>query len=375
MRNLIATPFTPLVSTGQGLRLYAIARVLAARGGARILYTPFGADQPSPEFGRVENLELRAVDSARNIGRLAAFARALLAGAPFDMARGASADLLAVARGRGVAAERIVADGPIAAAALLPLARRQAAIYNAHNLESSFRYEAERTSRITQARLRRFEIRLLSTYGETWMASPRDVAAARDLVPTASIRYVPNVLDVAAVKPIDGDPDGSPPVVLFVGNLTYPPNADACGFLVEEVMPLLWRSNPDARLRIVGRGALPALNRDPRVAQIGFVEDLNAEYARCRCVAVPLRTGGGSPLKLIEALAHQRPVVATSRAVAGLELTDREFLRADGAERIARSLAKVLDGDFSALARRGREAAERLYSIESLRARFARHRA
>ena len=82
---------------------------------------------------------------------------------------------------------------------------------------------------------------------------------------------------------------------------------------------------------------------------------------------VPLLQGGGTPLKLIEALAYRLPVVATSRAVGGLAVRDGEHcLVADGAEAFAAALVRVLRDGASELAHRGRELAAERYSIEAL---------
>ncbi len=87
---------------------------------------------------------------------------------------------------------------------------------------------------------------------------------------------------------------------------------------------------------------------------------------------VPLLQGGGTPLKLIEALAYGLPVVATPRAAAGLEVRDGEHcLVADGAEAFAAALVRVLRDGAPELGRRGRELAERCYSLEALRAALA----
>jgi glycosyltransferase involved in cell wall biosynthesis len=102
------------------------------------------------------------------------------------------------------------------------------------------------------------------------------------------------------------------------------------------------------------------------------VDDLAAVYASARCAVVPLLQGGGTPLKLIEALAHGLPVVATPRAAAGLELRDGEHcLLADGGQAFANALVGVLRDGAPELGRRGRELVAERYSIEALSALVA----
>jgi glycosyltransferase involved in cell wall biosynthesis len=97
------------------------------------------------------------------------------------------------------------------------------------------------------------------------------------------------------------------------------------------------------------------------------VDHLATVYRNARCAVVPLLQGGGTPLKLIEALAYGMPVVATPRAVAGLDLHDgRDCLIADGSEAFAHAVTSVLSDGSPELARNGRRLAQERYSIEAL---------
>ncbi len=371
MSALLVSAFTPVLGSGQGLRTYAIARALAERGDLELVYAPFGAPVPASEYDRIPGLRMTRVPASRGIGRLLSYGASLAAGVPADIARGATRELLTAAAEREADAAAIVADGPVAAAALLPLARRRAAIYNAHNLESAFRHQPAAGARRGRARLERFERKLLRSFSESWMASPADLEGALRLEPGAAVRYVPNVVDVAAIEPPAPATDPDRPGLLFVGSLDYAPNRDAVRFLAAEVMPALWERKPAARLRIVGRGDAGIAPSDERIELVGFVEDLASEYAKADCVVIPLRGGGGSPLKFIEALAYGRPIVASPLAAAGLELSGEEYVRAEGAIATAAAIESVLAGEHAAMAARGRTAAERLYSIEALVGRLA----
>jgi glycosyltransferase involved in cell wall biosynthesis len=144
--------------------------------------------------------------------------------------------------------------------------------------------------------------------------------------------------------------------------------------MLDEVMPELWRTVPHACLQVVGRGLERVRPPDPRVRFAGFVPDLAAAYARAACAVVPLRHGGGSPLKFVEALAYGLPVVATSYAAAGLAAEPGEhYLAADDAIAFAAAVAAAFDGTFAGGAARGRELAEERYSIAALAELFAGH--
>jgi glycosyltransferase involved in cell wall biosynthesis len=371
MSDLLVSAFTPTLAHGQGLRTYAIARALALLGPVDLLYARFGDAEPAPEFHGVDGLTLHPVTPSRGARRAVAYATALAHGTPADFARGASPELaagaaeLARAPGRG----RIVADGPPVAAALIGLARGREVIYNAHNLESAFRGRLEGAGRSTAKRLERFERRLLSTFAETWMASPADVEGARRLDPEARVRYIPNAIDVTAIAPVS--PAGGDCVV-FVGDFRYPPNREGFAFLSGEVMPRLWERRPGARLLVGGRGLERPAGIDERIEVLGFVPDLPALYSRAAAVAVPLLVGGGSPLKFVEALAYGLPVVATPTAAAGLEAeAGRDYLEAEAPEDFALALDRALAGEAAGAAAAGRSLVERAYSIESLADRIA----
>jgi glycosyltransferase involved in cell wall biosynthesis len=273
----------------------------------------------------------------------------------------------------------VVADGPIAAAALTRMARQRPVIYNAHNLESGFRHELEPAGNVSSGRhrmLRSFERRLLARSYESWMVSEADLAAARELCPTANLRYVPNVVDVAAITPVTPALDKQiTPVspapgerrAVFVASFAYEPNRNGLRFLLDEVFPRVWAELPDARLALVGGGLDQAPSDDPRVETHGFVENLAATYARASCVVIPLLQGGGTPLKFVEALAYGLPIIATPRAAAGLDVRDGEHcLIAQDGESFAAAIVRVLRDGAPELGRRGRELAAERYSIETL---------
>ncbi|HEX5852796.1 MAG TPA: glycosyltransferase family 4 protein [Solirubrobacteraceae bacterium] len=367
MSDLLVSTHTPVLRSGQAVRTYGVARALAANGGLTLLYTRFGASQPDAAFSSIPDIELREVVPSRGARRLGAYARARLAGVPAGFARGISSELAAEATRLAGAPERgrVIADGPIAAAALARLAETRPVIYNAHNLESSFRHELTASGARERDALRAFERGLLERSSESWMVSETDIAAARELCPEAQLRYVPNVVDVEAIVPVT--PDAPAKRAILVASFAYEPNRDGLRFLLEEVFPRVWAEIPDARLTLVGAGLERPPSEDPRVEALGFVADLRGAYASASCAVVPLLQGGGTPLKLIEALAHGLPVIATPRAAAGLEVRDGEHcLIAPDGETFAAALVRVLGEGAPALARNGRALAGEHYSIEAL---------
>jgi glycosyltransferase involved in cell wall biosynthesis len=367
VRDLLVTTHTPVLRSGQAVRTYGVARALAANRELTLLYVRFGAPEPDAAFRAIAGMELREVLPSRGLRRLLAYARARASLMPDGFARGVSAELareagrLAGDPDRG----RVIADGPIAAAALKGLARARPVIYNAHNLESGFRGELDEGRARGTRGLRRFERGLLARAAESWMVSDADLAAARELCPDAHLRYVPNVVDVSAIAPVT--PAVQERRVIFVANFAYEPNRTGLRFLLDHVFPRVWGELPDTQLLLVGGGLQDPPSRDPRVHAAGFVEDLAEAYGRASCAVVPLLQGGGTPLKFVEALAYGLPVVATRRAAAGLAVRDGEHcLLAEGEQGFAAALLGVLREGAPELARRGRELARERYSIEAL---------
>ncbi|HEY7630976.1 MAG TPA: glycosyltransferase [Thermoleophilaceae bacterium] len=329
---------------------------LARHGPVEVAYLPFGGGTPAADLEADERITLRRIEPSRGAGRLAAALRAAAAGAPWDIAKAVSPEVVAVAR-EAAPDQRVIVDGPTAAAAVLPLRRSRDAVYLAHNLEISFR---------STPSLRRFERKVLRTFGESWMATETDMQGARELAGgDLRMRYVPNVVDVRALPPAGERPGNGN--TLFVADFTYPPNREGLTYLADQVMPLVWSELPDATLTVVGRG-LDTPPSDPRVRAVGFVDDLDAAYADADAVVVPLLTGGGSPLKLVEALGRGLPVVVTSHAAALIQhgTPGEHFLAAPDAPEFATALVSVLRGEHADMGARGRAMAEEFLSVEAL---------
>jgi glycosyltransferase involved in cell wall biosynthesis len=189
--------------------------------------------------------------------------------------------------------------------------------------------------------------RLLDVFGPLFdglaAASPEEAHAIGERH-GLSVDHLPNA--VVAGPPRSGRRQANrTPSLLFVGNLTYPPNLEAAECLAKEILPALSRSVvPPPHLKLVGPhdGRLDQLRAD-NVEVTGFLPDLDPVYAAADVVVVPLRSGAGTRIKLLEAFAHGIPTVASPLAAAGLEVTDRRhLLLADGPIRTAAAIAALL---------------------------------
>lgn len=191
--------------------------------------------------------------------------------------------------------------------------------------------------------------RLLDTWGRRaavlLVSSQRDRESLTRTLATPVI-VAPNVVRVPdAAAPL---PDAPPHRIVFVGGLDYAPNRDAVAWLVREIAPALARcATVPWQIHLIGRGGpelLAALGAgEPRLVAHGHVPDVAPHLASARAVVVPLRAGGGTRIKILEALAHGRPVVATTLGAEGLELADgTHLLLADTTDALASQLARLL---------------------------------
>ncbi|MEA2307583.1 MAG: polysaccharide biosynthesis protein PslH [Solirubrobacteraceae bacterium] len=373
MSDLYISAFAPTLGSGRALRTYTCIRALAMLGPVDLAYVPHGADEPSPEYLAIDGLRFHEIRPSRGVRRLTTYASMRLRGVPDAFARGISpeiaqvAERLAAAPGRG----RVIVGDTACAVAMLRWARRHPLIYNAHNIESSYSYPNHGDRLLNRLELRHTERRVLRSAAESWMVSREDLAQAGEMVPGARLRYVPNVVDVHGIRPAPERRAGGRRV-LMLADFDYPPNRQGLRFLVDEVLPRVWRELPDARLTLAGRGLEAWPGQDERIAVAGYVDDLAATYAAADCVAVPLLESGGTPLKFVEALAYGVPVVATSPAARGLEVRPGEhFLAGDGADAFAARVVEVLGGGAPGIAVRGRALAEAEYSVQALADRIA----
>jgi glycosyltransferase involved in cell wall biosynthesis len=178
------------------------------------------------------------------------------------------------------------------------------------------------------------------------VTSPHDAGRVRAVHPGARVAVVPNAVDVERYAPRPGDPPPDPNTLLFFGALDYFPNTDALAFFLDQVWPRVLATHPAARLRILGRRPPPALlaRQAPGVEIGGFVEDLRPSIAAAGAVIVPLRLGGGTRLKILEAMAMARPIVSTALGAEGIDVAhERELLLADGPEGFAAEIGRLLD--------------------------------
>ena len=202
--------------------------------------------------------------------------------------------------------------------------RRQAAVMKP-GLKQLYLSEACRTLNLERA--------VFAAADLVWVTSTLDQNKVRNLCPDARVRVAPNGVDCSSIKVL---PPPSGKAILFVGSLDYLPNIDAVRFFAKEVMPLVLARQPDAVFKVVGFNPgeqISALHAPPHIVIAGEEDSLEPVYSHAAVCVVPIRVGGGTRLKILEAMAYGRPVVSTTLGAEGLDLengfliTEQEVLK------------------------------------------------
>jgi sugar transferase (PEP-CTERM/EpsH1 system associated) len=199
---------------------------------------------------------------------------------------------------------------------------------------------------LSAGKLERHEARVFGEADLVWVCSDEERERLARSVPGACVEVVANGVDTQAFAP-SPDVSVTPGRLIFFGRLDYFPNADAVSYFATEILPLVRKRVPDAELVVAGPGAgrdLRALAETlPGLRILGSVPDLRPMIASAAVVVVPLRSGGGTRLKILEALALAKPVVSTTVGAEGLVLErGRDILIADEPQAFARAVVELL---------------------------------
>jgi glycosyltransferase involved in cell wall biosynthesis len=173
---------------------------------------------------------------------------------------------------------------------------------------------------------RRYERRTRPRFDAIVVFADRDLAAVRPSAGSTPVTRIPLAVEVPA-QPLAPEGSGQPTVV-FVGGFGHPPNVDAAHWLADSIFPRVAREVPEARLELVGNAPgeeILALEGDG-VSVHGSVPDVRPHLDRAAVVVAPIRIGGSMRMKVLEALAAGKAVVATPRAAEGVEATPGEHL-------------------------------------------------
>jgi glycosyltransferase involved in cell wall biosynthesis len=195
-------------------------------------------------------------------------------------------------------------------------------------------------------RMERFERHECRRFGRVVAVSRTDAEALERAYGLDGVADVPTGVDTAYFRP-SGLVARQPHDIVFTGSMDWMPNGDGIRWFVHDVLPRIHQVIPTATVSIVGRNAPPDIlalaTRDPRLRVTGTVPDVRPYIEQAAVFVVPLRVGGGTRLKIYEAMAMECPLVATTIGAEGLPVEhDRHLLLADGAEPFASAVLDLL---------------------------------
>jgi polysaccharide biosynthesis protein PslH len=364
----MVTKFVPLPDNNGGRqRSLAIARRLAELGDLVLC----AYDDGSADVAGLRDLgiDVRAVPWRTTPGRVA---RGVLAARSVSAGRFWSADMVKAVR--SAADEKGIDLLQVEYQQMTPSVRdlpAKMSILDLHNIESALvdSYAAGRRGpsgmlfRAEAAALRRMERKTVGVFDHVLVVSEQE--RAKMPAGARSVLVCPNGREPSAVLPEARDA-----TVAFVATMGWAPNVDAALWLTREIWPLVRERVPQARLLLVGRDPAPSVRAQARadVEVTGTVADVGPYLARSRVVVAPLRAGGGTRLKIMEALDVGRPVVATSLGCEGLgDLVGRGVVLADTVEGLADAIADLLldPAGAAALGRMGHDAVKAEHSWDA----------
>jgi sugar transferase (PEP-CTERM/EpsH1 system associated) len=227
-----------------------------------------------------------------------------------------------------------------------------------HNVESMIwqRHYETQTDKLKKAffhnqwqKMLAYERTACRSFDAVIAVSEVDRDMMRDQFGIRAVYDVPTGVDTDYFRP-GGKINREPHNLVFTGSMDWLPNEDAIRYFTEQVMPRIKQSVPGATLTIVGRNPHPSLlemsKRDSSLVVTGRVEDVRPYMERASVYIVPLRIGGGTRLKIYEAMAMEKPVVSTTIGAEGLPVRDGlELLLADTPEDFANAVVRLLNDE------------------------------
>jgi glycosyltransferase involved in cell wall biosynthesis len=194
-------------------------------------------------------------------------------------------------------------------------------------------------------KLRREELATYRKADGVYLCSATDERRLLDIVPEARTAVIPNAADVEYYQPRSTDPEPDGCTVVYFGLLSTVPNVDGVIHFIRDIWPRITEAYPHAHCKIIGGRPSPSLLAlaGPRIELTGFVPDLRPHLAAAAAVVVPLRLGGGTRLKIVEAMAMGKAIVSTTLGAEGIEaVPGRDLLIADQPADFANAVKHLL---------------------------------
>lgn len=378
MRILFLTQIVPYPpDAGPKVKTWNSLRYLASQGHDVVLAT-FVRPEERDHLAEVRNVcsQVHPVPLKRSrIGDLGYWIRSLASGKPFLVERDASPAMRRLV-------ERLVKEQPFdvvhadqitMSQFALPLAEevpdgptgsRPKLVLDAHNavwtildrMSQNAALPLRPILALEAKRLLRYEGKIVSLFDRTLAVSEVDRRALYEAVGTVEngrgprnrdrIEVVPIAVDTERLKPSPAEPDAD--ALVTMGTLHYPPNADGIRWFVHDVLPLIQEQAPSVTLTIIGKNPPTDLIRAAqssggRVSITGYVPDLDPYMEKAAVFVVPVRSGGGMRVRILEGLARGLPMVTTTVGLEGIQArAGKEVLVADSAKEFAQAVVNLI---------------------------------
>lgn len=243
----------------------------------------------------------------------------------------------------------------LAPAGNVPLTLSVPTVLFQHNVEAMIwkrHYEVQRNPIkkvylfLQWLKMRAFEQKTCRRFDAVVAVSDEDRDQMRNEYGATFVSAVPTGVDTNFFRP-GGNETQHAHNLVFTGSMDWLPNEDAITYFTEQILPRIKQSIPEVTLTVVGRNPYPSLvelaKRDPAVVVTGRVDDVRPYMERAAAYVVPLRIGGGTRLKIYEAMAMEQAIISTTIGAEGLPVKDGvELLLADTAESFAEAVVAVL---------------------------------
>jgi glycosyltransferase involved in cell wall biosynthesis len=219
-------------------------------------------------------------------------------------------------------------------------------------------------------KLARYEREMIGKVQVNLVCSEKDRQQLQILQPRGRYELIPNGTDIDYFRPQDSHPAKE---LIFVGGLNWYPNEDAMIYFCGHVLPIIKKRVPEVVIHIVGQKPPEKLHKmaagDSSIRLYGFVKDIRDYVPRASVFVVPLRVGGGTRLKILDAFACGKAVVSTTIGCEGIAVTnEQDILIGDSAEEFAQKVIQILEDDAlrKKLERNARLLVEQKYSWRAI---------
>jgi len=361
MKILIISPFLPYPpDDGEKIRVFNLIKRIATRHEISIvafIYSP-QEEQFVPELKKYcSQVETVVRKDQTKLAKLYALIQSLVSGEPFDSKYAFDKEMKEIIK-RLVLAEpydvvQIEHTFMAPYINVIPKSSGAKMIIVIHNIgfiqfERMFKVEKKLSTKtrsfLNWILMRRWEVKFLQNFHKCITVSSSNKQILNSKNPKLDISAIENGVDVKKYRPLPSNSDSKN--IMFIGYMDYIANHDAVLYFYNEIFPIIKKQIPSSKFFIVGKDPkkkIKELAKDKNVIVTGYVDDIRPYYQDCDILAVPLRAGGGTRLKILEAMALGRPVISTSIGCEGLDVIDgQHLLIADNPKQFAEKTVNLL---------------------------------